>query len=271
MKKKFWTVLSIIIVALSTVFLIYELFIAETRDMKIVKRAVTLLIIYMVCLYRVNRRPSRFNRRLYEKTYAPYLGQAFRTDKKSYRTLMKAIGYYNADKCQKAIGYLYQLEGICASQDDFGAVYFFMALCFEELEMEINAIESYEKLLVHKPSHSMGLSNLGLIYQNMGQGEKAEALYKRSIEADPYNPYGYSNLANHYLRVGEPELALEQARKSMQIDLNVHPAISAAALASALLGMNGEAEEYCRLYGTHGGNSAELRKAIAARLAEEFA
>ncbi|MBQ8827170.1 MAG: tetratricopeptide repeat protein [Oscillospiraceae bacterium] len=268
MKKKFWTVLSIIVIALSTLFLIYELFVAETRDMKVVRRAVTLLIIYLGSLYRISRRPSRFNRRLYEKNYAPYLGQAFRDDKKSYRTLMKAIGYFNADGSQKAIGYLYQLEEKCVSADDFGAVYFFMALCFDELDMEINTVECYEKLLMHKPSHSMALSNLGLIYQNKGQPEKAEELYRKAIEADPYNPYGYSNLANHYLRMGEPELALEQARKSMQLDLNVHPAISAAALACALLGMDEDAEEYCRLYGTHGGNSSELRKIIAARMTE---
>ena len=268
MKKKFWTVLSLIIIALSVIFLIYELVIAETKDMKIVKRASTLLIIYLLCLYRVNRRPSRFNRRLYEKSYAPYIGQSFKDDKKSYRTLLKAIGYFNSDNPHKAIGYLYQLEEKCVSKDDFGAVYFFMALCFDELNMEINTVECYEKLLFHVPYHSMGLSNLGLIYQNRGQSEKAEELYKKSIEADPYNPYGYSNLANHYLRADEPDMALDYAKRSIQIDISVIPAISAAALASALLGMNDEAEEYCRMYGIHGGNSSELRKIIAARMTE---
>lgn len=261
--QKIYTVIGLIILSVSAVSAAYQFFIAPEPDQRTLKRALTTFIVFIIFEFRVNRRHiPALNRRLYKKSYAAHLGSAFENDKKSLNSLLYAIGLFNSDKCQKAIGYLYQLEAKCKTPDDYAAVYFFTALCFEELEMSVNAMESYENLLSHKPDHSIALSNLGLLYQYQGNSEKAFVCYLKAVKADPSNAFAHSNLANHYLREGKPEAALKSAKEAMRLDLSIKAAISAAAVASAQLGLNNEAMEYCRLYGKHGGNTSELEEIL---------
>ena len=262
-KRKFTLGFAVVVITACAAGLTAQFTMYDQPDMRIVRRIITTLIIYILFVVRVNRRYFPFlNRRIYERTYAAYLGRAFESDKKSLRLLFKAIGAYNTDNCRKAIGYLYQLEPVCVTADDFGAVYFFLALCFEDMELEDNAVDSYEKLLSYKPMHSMGLSNLGLIYQKKGDNKMAEMLYEKAINADPKNAYAYSNLANHCLRMGEAERTLENAENAIALDPNINAAISAAAVACKLLGDIEKAEAYCEMYGKHGGKISDLRKII---------
>ena len=261
--QKIYTVIGLIVLAVSAIAAVYQLFFTPEPDYRTLKRALTTFVVFIVFELRINNRHIPvLNRRLYKKSYAAHLGSAFENDKKSLNSLLYAIGLFNSDKSQKAIGYLYQLETKCKTPDDYAAVYFFTALCFEELEMTVNAIECYEKLISHKPDHSMGLSNLGLLHQNQGNFEKAFIYYINAIKADPFNAYAHSNLANHYLRISQPEAALKSAKEAMKLDPGIKAAISAAALASAQLGLISETREYCRLYGKHGGNTYELEEIL---------
>ena len=121
MKRKFSLYFASVVLIACAVGLFYQFAIADAPNMKIVRRVLILLFIYIAYFIRLNRHRFTFlNGSLYKKTYAPYIEKAFVNDKKSSRILLKAIGLYNTDKCTKATGYLYSIEDKCVTAEDHG-------------------------------------------------------------------------------------------------------------------------------------------------------
>lgn len=80
------------------------------------------------------------------------------------------------------------------------------------------ALEKYFKLLNEKPPRAQSFLNLGNIFTEMGDYERAIAAYRRVLDMNPTNSKALNNLGNLYKRGGEREAALSYFEKSIQAD-----------------------------------------------------
>jgi tetratricopeptide (TPR) repeat protein/predicted Ser/Thr protein kinase len=89
----------------------------------------------------------------------------------------------------------------------------YYALVTGELEKEA---ETYELWIQSYPRDWVPLANLGGIYSNLGQNEKAVPQTQEALRLDPNVVTGYGNLAQLYLAINRPddaEKAIEQAQE----------------------------------------------------------
>ena len=61
----------------------------------------------------------------------------------------------------------------------------------------------YEKILEVKPNHFLALGNLGIIFSQLKEFNKAVELFERTIEINPEYAQGYNNLGNALFELSE--------------------------------------------------------------------
>ena len=262
MRTKIVFALNILIIVGMAVLIVWQLFFAEERDVKVLSRAVTLFVVFLLSMLGIKRKRSPFDYKIYEERYGYIIKTAFSHDRISYMKLMSVITYYNENKFDKAIKTLDKLEERCSESDDFSAVLYFRALCKDESGNKSGAITDYEELLTRDYTHSHAWSNLGLIYVNIGKTDEALRCYREAVSHDPSNQYAHCNLGNLYLQKGDYNSALEHALKSLEAEPKIRQSMSLAAVCYSRLGDSENAEKYCKMYGKHGGNVNELKNVL---------
>jgi tetratricopeptide (TPR) repeat protein len=86
----------------------------------------------------------------------------------------------------------------------------------EEAGQHDEAIRGYEEILGLHPGHAAGCINLGTLYYNQGQFQRAEQLYRMATESDPEYALAFFDLGNvldELKRVSESIAAYEAAVK----------------------------------------------------------
>lgn len=245
------------------VMLCYSFFFSEEKDIKLIAKAASVFIVYVVYLIRnIIRSTPSINYEFYEKQYQDIVSGTFQEDKRSYKKLLQAIACYNRNEYKKAHNLLNKMVKKCKQTKDYSAVYMFRALCFVDEKRMKEATTAYEKLLQYDVSNSRAWSNLGLRYMEQGRLADAKNAYSNAILYNPDNAYAYNNLAICYIRMDEARLALEYAQRALRIEAGLYQAMSAVAVASKMLGDEETAEKYCRMYGANGGDTQDLRKRL---------
>ncbi len=262
MNRKVLIVLNWIVLLGSSAFLIYNLFFAEEVNYERIGKGVVVVVGYLLAMTGVKAKESPFDYKVYEAEYKEILQGAFSEDKKSYRKLLNVTVCYNRDQLKKAHKLLDDLLEKCVETRDYTAVYTFRALCFEAGGMYEQAIAAYEKVVQYDVTNSRAWSNVGTRYSEMGRDEEAFQAYSNAILYNSRNPYAYSNMAAYYVGKGEAESALENALKALELNGRVYQAMSAASMAYKMLGDDINAEKYCKMYGTNGGNYRELKEVL---------
>jgi len=114
--------------------------------------------------------------------------------------------YYNTGQLEKAAAYLgrafeLQYHATAADRLDIAGMYYL------NITGELHkAAETYESEFATYPRSFASLDNLGVIYSELGQYEKAAELVRQSIPIIPDDGTGYMNLVSHLLalnRFGE--------------------------------------------------------------------
>lgn len=248
--KRIYKIWCGIILAFLVVYLIYEVFISKENDVRMISKAICLIIIYAgaMCGIRFKKSAGISSFKIYEDAYRDIIGEAFQNDKKSYRMLLVSINYYNNKQYQKAINVLSKIESKCESYHDISAVLTFMAFSYEDMGLKNNAIDTYNKLLRTDGSNSLAWSNLGLIYDKMGNNKEALDAYENAIRSNPYNASAYNNISHLYINMNMPEEAFENAMKAVEIDSTMSSAKGNASIALIMLGRFDEARAYYDLY-----------------------
>lgn len=262
MRTKIVFALNIIVIVGTAALIVWQLFFAEERDIKLIIKAATLFLVYTLAILGVKRKKSPFDYKIYEERYGYIIKTAFSHDRISYMKLMSVITLYNENKFDKAIKALDRLEEKCAESDDFSAVLYFRALCKDESGNKQGAIADYEELLTRDYTHSHAWSNLGLIYTHIDKNDEALRCYREAVHHDPSNQYAHCNLGNLYLQKGDYQSALEHALKSLEAEPKIKQSMSLAAICYGRLGDNENAEKYCKMYGKYGGDVEGLRKVL---------
>ena len=86
------------------------------------------------------------------------------------------------------------------------------------------AVVEFETVLVEDPENVSAMSNLGVVYYNLGRLDDAIAQYQEAIELAPEDADIHSNLAAAHVQKGELDKALEEYQTA--VDLN--PALAEA-------------------------------------------
>jgi tetratricopeptide (TPR) repeat protein len=82
------------------------------------------------------------------------------------------------------------------------------------------AIEAYQKAVDYDPRLAAAHVNLGTIFFNARDWDRAAACYRRALEANPNYPLAHFNLANLYDETGQPEQALTHYQAALKLDPN---------------------------------------------------
>lgn len=262
MKLKIIYILNILAILFAAAVIVYQLCFAEEKNIKTIIKAAGILLVYLLAVTGVRRKRSPFDYVVYQELYREIIGNAFSSDKGSYKKLMTAINHYNGNKQEKAIAVLDKLYGACVDTDDFVAVLFFKALCLSELNRLDETVKCYEEILMHKRSFAKAWSNLGTIYQRLGRAEDSYRAYREAVTYNPGHAAAYNNIAAYFVNKAEAEPALENALKAIELDSRLYQAMGAAAMAYKMMGDYENAEKYCRMYGVNGGNASELHSSL---------
>ena len=109
------------------------------------------------------------------------------------------------------------------------------------------AVEAYKKAIRHKKytlffTHAPSVyNNLGQVYLQMAEYEKATENFEKVIELKPDAIQAYINLATTYLKQSRPDQAIESCKKALQIAPNTALSHYNLACAHAIKGENSEA------------------------------
>ncbi|MBR5137669.1 MAG: tetratricopeptide repeat protein [Clostridia bacterium] len=207
-------------------------------------------------------RKRRKSLKFYEEAYKEHLGTAFDNQPRYRIKLLNACRLYDESNEKKAISELTKLNNFAITSRDYAAIWFFLGLCYSELELLTNAIESYRKTIEYDPNNASAHSNLGQILVNIGDFELAIHHFDKSIEADPNNYYAYNNKATAYFKLGDYEMAIKNATKALEFKNNGAEAASLLTIIYALFGDEENKQYYYHLAITSGKNPNSLNFAI---------
>jgi tetratricopeptide (TPR) repeat protein len=98
------------------------------------------------------------------------------------------------------------------------AEYFSRGVALEEdPASHLEAIAAYEKVLELNPDHAAAHINIGTLYYNRRDFNKAEQHYRRAIESDPRYALAYFDLGNVLDETGRVQEAVRTYRSALQL------------------------------------------------------
>ena len=86
--------------------------------------------------------------------------------------------------------------------------YYQLGRLYSELEDDEKAATFYKKAIQIRPNLSQALVNLASIYDRQGKTELADRSMMEALKADPGSPFVNLNLGIYFLRAGKPEAAI---------------------------------------------------------------
>jgi len=207
--------------------------------------------------------PKRRPLSQFAAAYQKELGSAFQEDGKKRETLLNAVRLYNEDKCSAALKVLDELRPDARTRDEIYAVGIFTALCQEGLGLNAAAITAYEDTAAKGAESSQLYSNLGILYANAGDADKAAEAYMKAIRLDPKNPLPHNNIANLMLQLGEYDGAAEAAANAINLNPSQYQAWTVLAIVAGIKEDKERCEQCVRKAVECGQDEAALRRAIA--------
>ena len=78
------------------------------------------------------------------------------------------------------------------------------------------ALEEYSEIQQFNADRGFGRTNLGNVYRDLGQHDKAIEFYQGAIEIEPYFENSYANLADLYRALGDEPKALATLKQGIQ-------------------------------------------------------
>ena len=82
------------------------------------------------------------------------------------------------------------------------------------------ALELYNQILEINPGHQGAHNNLGVLFKELGEPQKAKDCYEKAIEIDPNYVTAYNNLGIIFKELGEPQKAKDCYEKAIKINPN---------------------------------------------------
>jgi len=81
----------------------------------------------------------------------------------------------------------------------------------------------YQEVLKSNPNHAISHNNLGALYNELGEPQKAKDCYEKAIKIDPNYADAFGNLGNILKELGEPQKAKDCYEKALKFKLTESP------------------------------------------------
>jgi len=224
--------------------------------MSLIIRLITILFGAVARIFYQNKARNKE----YLKIYSKIIGNAFQNNPKALDKLLKGITLYNKPDYKGAVNVFESLIKGCVSNREFSVTYFFLALCFDDMSLNDEAIKAYGNATNYNNNFATAWSNRGIIHKKRGEFDEAIQCFDKAIELDKTHNFAYSNKASVYLALLEYDKAIEYASIAIDIAPNMHQAHQILALAYAGKKDKETAEKYyqkCIINGTK--SSKEIR------------
>jgi len=95
-----------------------------------------------------------------------------------------------------------------------------IGVIFKELGENQKAKECYEKAITINPNYAAAHYNLGSIFKNLGENQKAKECYEKAIAINPNYSDAHYNLGNIFIKLKENQKAKECYEKAIAINPN---------------------------------------------------
>ena len=95
-----------------------------------------------------------------------------------------------------------------------------LGIVFKELGEHQKAIDCYEKAIQTNPNHAAAHNNLGVVFDELGEYKKAKNCYQKVTQIQPNNAVTYNNLGAAFKQLGELQKAVSSCQKAIQINPN---------------------------------------------------
>jgi tetratricopeptide (TPR) repeat protein len=105
-----------------------------------------------------------------------------------------------------------QLRPFAARKETAAGASYFLARIARALNEDEEALRLARRAVEADPRSTDGYSELGLLYQRLGQAERAEEALKRCLEIDPDHYLGNLHLLMLYSRTRDPRQSAQQGR-----------------------------------------------------------
>ena len=100
-----------------------------------------------------------------------------------------------------------------------------LGLIFQKLGENQKAKECYEKAIKINPNYLIALNNLGVIFKDLGENQKAKECYEKAIKINPNYVDAHNNLGVIFKNLGENQKAKECYGKAIDINPNYQAAL----------------------------------------------
>ena len=126
-------------------------------------------------------------------------------------------------------------EQVVAAEPDFADGHFNLALAYKRALRYDDAVRSYEQAIALGIDHVEEVySNLGVLYSDMRQGDRARQMYERALDIEPAYVPAMFNLAGLNEESGERDRAIELYERILELEPRQWDSLSRLAYARRL-------------------------------------
>lgn len=208
---------------------IYNMFILDLGFSKSY-RPLLFLVALGVSILRPKRNQKK-NLDFYNDLYMRDIGDAFLTRPGEKKMLLKALREFYNNNFEKSAKMLDNLFKKCKTDEEKLVVLLFTAKNYNARNMTNSAYATYNKMLDIDPRNKTANNNIGVMYMNDNNFDKALMHFENAIRFSNDYVFGYYNISQLRLRTGRFDDAIDYANKAINIDNSFAPAIETLAIA----------------------------------------
>lgn len=199
----------------------------------------------------------------YEHQYQDVVKDAFQSQPKVRKNLMRTLRLFNERKYESCIRKLNLLLGKCKKTQDYYVVNLFVGLSYTRLKQYNKAEEQYLYMVNRGLADSRVFSNLGNLQIEIGKYDDGIQNLNFALDRDRENAYAYNNLAQAYFQMYDFDQAIHYAKLATDINPKMD---AAASLLAIIYGLQNDKENYAKHYHlaiAAGATSLEIQRTIA--------
>ena len=118
-----------------------------------------------------------------------------------------------------------------------------LGVIYKNLQENQKAKDCYEKAIAINPNYSDAYYNLGVIFHELGENQKAKDCYEKAIKINPIHATAHNNLGNIFKELGENQKAKDCFEKAIKINPNYVKAHNNLGIIFFELGENQKAKD----------------------------
>jgi len=109
---------------------------------------------------------------------------------------------------------------ILKTNPNYAGVYYNLGIMYKELEEYQKAIGYYEKAIQIDPNHTQAHNNLGMVFKESEELQKAISCFQKAIHIQPNYADAHNNLGLAFIKLREYQKAISCFQKAIQLNPN---------------------------------------------------